>query len=62
MDALPVVEESGLPYASTATGIDAEGTRSASCACGHDMHVTAMIGAVEELVRTRTSGPAPWSS
>jgi hippurate hydrolase len=32
MDALPVVEESGLPYASTATGIDAEGTRSASCA------------------------------
>jgi len=54
MDALPVVEESGLPYASTAKGVDAEGHEVGIMhACGHDMHVTAMIGAVEELVRTR---------
>lgn len=54
MDALPVKEESGLAYASTATGIDPEGkTVHVMHACGHDMHVTAMIGAVERLVTDR---------
>ncbi|KQR39642.1 amidohydrolase [Microbacterium sp. Leaf159] len=51
MDALPVGEETGLAYASTATGIDPAGnTVPVMHACGHDMHVTAMIGAVEKLV------------
>ncbi len=54
MDALPVGELTGLPYASTATGIDPAGnTVPVMHACGHDMHVTAMIGAVEKLVNER---------
>ncbi|MGM7680357.1 amidohydrolase [Microbacterium sp. A94] len=54
MDALPVQEQTGLAYASTATGIDPAGnTVPVMHACGHDMHVTAMIGAVEQLVATR---------
>lgn len=54
MDALPVAEETGLAYASTATGIDPDGnTVPVMHACGHDMHVTAMIGAVERLVVQR---------
>ncbi|MEV7633014.1 amidohydrolase [Microbacterium sp. NPDC089318] len=54
MDALPVVEETGLAYASTATGVDPDGnTMGVMHACGHDMHVTAMIGAVERLVAER---------
>ena len=54
MDALPVGEQSGRPYASTATGIDPAGnTVPVMHACGHDMHVTAMIGAVEKLVAER---------
>ena len=58
MDALPVVEETGLAYASTATGVDPDGnTVGVMHACGHDMHVTAMIGAVERLVAER----AQWS-
>ncbi len=54
MDALPVREDTGLPYASTATGVDPDGhTVPVMHACGHDMHVTAMIGAVERLVTER---------
>jgi amidohydrolase len=54
MDALPVGELTGLAYASTATGIDPAGnTVPVMHACGHDMHVTAMIGAVEKLVADR---------
>src|SRR3954465_15301844 len=41
MDALPVEEATGLPYASTVTATDAEGnTVPVMHACGHDMHVT----------------------
>ncbi|MDR6868347.1 hippurate hydrolase [Microbacterium resistens] len=58
MDGLPVEERTGLPYASTATGTGAGGVEvPVMHACGHDMHVTAMIGAVEELVK----GRADWS-
>jgi amidohydrolase len=46
MDALPVEEATGLPYASAVTGTDAEGkTAPVMHACGHDMHVTWLIGA-----------------
>ncbi|WP_119869956.1 amidohydrolase [Frondihabitans sp. 762G35] len=41
MDALPVQEETGLPYSSTVAGV--------SHACGHDVHVACLIGAAEEL-------------
>ena len=40
MDALPVKEATGLPYASDVTATDAEGhTTPVMHACGHDMHV-----------------------
>jgi len=54
MDALPVEERTGLEYASTARGIDPAGMDvPVMHACGHDMHVTAMLGALERLVATK---------
>ncbi len=54
MDALPVEEQSGLPYASTKTAIDAEGNRvPVSHVCGHDMHVVAGLGAASLLAERR---------
>lgn len=45
MDALPVLEESGLPYASRATGTSASGSLTPVMhACGHDAHVVFLIG------------------
>lgn len=46
MDALPVAETTGLPYASTKIARDEEGNEvGVSHVCGHDMHVTWMMGA-----------------
>jgi amidohydrolase len=46
MDALPVKEATGLPYASTITATDADGNETPVMhACGHDMHVTWLAGA-----------------
>ncbi|MCB0977759.1 MAG: amidohydrolase [Acidimicrobiales bacterium] len=56
MDALPVTEETGLPYASTQTGVDPDGaTVGVTHACGHDMHVTWLIGAAAVLAEDRDS-------
>lgn len=53
MDGLPVSERTGLPYASTARGVDPQGVDvPVMHACGHDMHVTALLGALERLVAT----------
>jgi amidohydrolase len=50
MDALPVREATGLPYASTVTAIDADGAEvSLMHACGHDVHVACLLGAVSVL-------------
>jgi amidohydrolase len=52
-DGLPVPEQTGLEYASTAHGVDHAGHDvPVMHACGHDMHVTCMLGAVERLVAT----------
>jgi amidohydrolase len=52
MDALPVKEATGLPYASTATGTDASGNEvPVMHACGHDMHVTWLVGATNLLAK-----------
>ncbi|WP_125775380.1 amidohydrolase [Antribacter gilvus] len=55
MDALPVTEETGLSYASTARGTTADGIESGLMhACGHDVHVTALLGAAELLAHGRS--------
>ncbi|KAL9073527.1 MAG: hypothetical protein Q9157_004711, partial [Trypethelium eluteriae] len=52
MDALPVEEATGLPYASRRRMRDAEGNeKPVMHACGHDVHVTALLAAAELLVR-----------
>src|SRR5580698_9385997 len=52
MDALPVKEDTGLAYASAATGTDPDGhTVPVMHACGHDMHVTWLSGATKLLAR-----------
>jgi hippurate hydrolase len=54
MDGLPVEEQTGLSYASTARGTDPAGNDvPVMHACGHDMHVTALLGALERLLATR---------
>ena len=50
MDGLPVLEQSGLPYASKARQVDADGIEQPVMhACGHDVHMTALIGAATQL-------------
>ena len=54
MDALPVKEMTGLEYASTARSTDPAGSDvPVMHACGHDMHVTCLLGALEKLLATR---------
>ncbi|EMD23934.1 amidohydrolase [Amycolatopsis azurea] len=58
IDALPVEEKTGLPYASTARGVDADGRDvPVMHACGHDMHATWLSGAASLLA----SGREHWS-
>jgi len=54
MDALPIKEQTGLPYASTVTMADLAGkTQPAMHACGHDTHVTTLIGTARTLAALR---------
>lgn len=49
IDALPVLEETGLPYASTNTGI--------THACGHDIHTAVMLGVALVLAKLQAEAP-----
>ncbi|MEL6537876.1 MAG: amidohydrolase [Bacteroidota bacterium] len=54
MDALPVQEATGLDYASTVTTEDDQGnTVYTMHACGHDVHMTSLIGTARMLGSTR---------
>lgn len=56
MDALPVEERTGLPYASTETAVDDSGaTVPVMHACGHDMHVACLLGACALFAADRDS-------
>jgi amidohydrolase len=58
MDALPVVEQTGLPYASTVRVKDDRGaTVGVMHACGHDVHMAALVGGLECLA----AHPDRWS-
>jgi amidohydrolase len=61
MDALPVAEQTGLPYASKVRTRDARGaTVGVMHACGHDLHMTNLIGVARYLAhhRDRWAGTA----
>jgi len=50
MDGLPVVEQTGLPYASKTSATRADGTSvGVMHACGHDIHVTNLLGVAKLL-------------
>lgn len=56
MDALPVAEATGLPYASQVTAKDRDGhVVPVMHACGHDMHVACLAGATALLAHLRES-------
>ncbi|MGA7443701.1 MAG: M20 family metallopeptidase [Candidatus Sulfotelmatobacter sp.] len=56
MDALPIKEATGLPYASTVTATGADGkTVPVAHSCGHDMHVACLIGATSLFAKSRDS-------
>ncbi|MCW2388137.1 hippurate hydrolase [Sphingobium sp. B11D3B] len=59
MDALPLEEKTGLPYASRVRATTRDGIESPVMhACGHDTHMTAWTGAAQALIglRARWSG------
>ncbi len=54
MDALPVVEQTGLVYQSTVTARDDQGAEvGVMHACGHDIHMTCLVGVVRFLAEHR---------
>jgi hippurate hydrolase len=46
MDALPVTEQTGLPYASQTAGV--------MHACGHDVHITTLLGTAKMLAQLKS--------
>lgn len=56
LDALPVTEATGLPYASIQKVLTEAGTQSGVMhACGHDVHMTSLIGVARYLGSHRTT-------
>ena len=61
LDALPVKEETGLPYASAVTTTDDTGRQvPVMHACGHDIHMTTLVGLARglKMFQARWSGTA----
>ena len=56
LDALPIEEKTGLPFASKAKGTDSEGNPVAvSHACGHDLHMSGWYGAAKIMASRRNA-------
>ena len=56
IDALPVLERTGLSYSSTKRMFNVEGIeKHVMHACGHDMHITTLLGAAQLLISARDS-------
>ena len=54
MDGLPVIEQTGLPYASKVKGVSKSGVETGVMhACGHDTHMAAWIGTARQLVANK---------
>ena len=54
MDGLPVIEQTGLPYASKRRAVPQNGIETGVMhACGHDTHMAAWIGTAQQLVARR---------
>ncbi len=57
MDALPVAEDTGLPFASHATGTWNGAATPVAHACGHDAHVAMLLGAADVLAALKPRLP-----
>lgn len=58
MDGLPLVEDSGLDYMSTAKQVSIDGDeKPVMHACGHDVHITSLIGTARQM----SARKAQWS-
>jgi amidohydrolase len=57
MDALPVTERSGLPFASKATSTFRGETVGVMHACGHDAHTSILMGVAEALAAMKAELP-----
>ncbi|NDV24638.1 M20 family metallopeptidase [Desulfovibrio sp. JC022] len=56
MDALPIIEETGLDYASAVIAIDNYGNETGVMhACGHDIHMTTLIGTARMLFKSKNN-------
>ena len=54
MDGLPVIEQTGLPYASKVKGVSKSGVETGVMhACGHDTHMSGWVGAARQLVANK---------
>ncbi len=54
MDALPIKEASGLSFASKQMQVNLDGEEMPVMhACGHDMHITGLVGVAEQMVRLK---------
>ncbi|MGB7848050.1 MAG: amidohydrolase [Candidatus Acidiferrum sp.] len=54
MDALPVKENTGLPYASKVTVRQESGEVGVMHACGHDLHMTVFLGTAKMLAESKS--------
>ena len=55
LDALPVTEKTNLPYASTVTTKNDAGQQvGVMHACGHDLHITTILGTAQQLVAQKS--------